>query len=104
MQQFPVRKYRVWKPVGSRYKEKYITTTVKHTPSQIIWGAIFFMETGRLYFLPPGTTINGEKYVNLLKSKHELHMRVHNCEISMHVGAQCHRTKVVKKFLKQKRI
>ena len=48
--------------------------------------------------------MNGEKYVNLLKRKLELHMRVHHCKIFMHDGAPCHRSKVVKKFLEQKRI
>jgi len=63
-----------------------------------------FRGTAGLYFLPPGITMNGEKYVNLLKSKLELHMRVHNCDIFMHDGAPCHRSKVVKNFLEQKRI
>ena len=31
-------------------------------------------------------------------------MRVHNCEIFMHDNAPCHRCKVMKKFLWQKRI
>ena len=39
------------------------------------------MGTAGLYFLPPGTTMNDEKYMNLLKSKLELHMTVHNCQI-----------------------
>jgi len=46
--------------------------------------------------------MNGEKYVNLLKSKVELHMRVHNCDIFIHDGAPCHRSKVVKNFLQKK--
>ena len=62
------------------------------------------MGTVGLYFLPPETIINGEKYVNLLKSKLKLHMKVHNCEIFMHDGAPCHRSKVMKKFLEQKNI
>ena len=48
--------------------------------------------------------MNGEKYVNLHRSKLELHMRVHNCNIFMHDGAPCHQSKVVKNFLEQKRI
>ena len=62
------------------------------------------MGTAGLYFLLPETTINGEKYVKLLKIKLVLHIRVHNCEIFIHGGALCHRSKVVKKFLEQKRI
>ena len=48
--------------------------------------------------------MNGERYVNLLKSKLELHMRVHNCDIFMHDGAPCHQNKVVKNFVEQKPI
>jgi len=47
--------------------------------------------------------MNGEKYVNLLKSKLELHMTVHNCQIFMHDSAPCHRSKIVKKLLEQKK-
>ena len=75
---------------------------MKHSPSKMIWGAMPFMETARLYIVPPGTTINCEKYVNLLKSKLELLMKVHNCEVFKHDGAPRLRSKVMKKFLEQK--
>ena len=68
----------------------------------MVWGAISSMGTAGLYFFPPGTTMNGKKYVNLLLNKIELHMTVHICQLFMHDGALCHRSKVVKKFLKQK--
>ena len=48
--------------------------------------------------------MSGQKYVNLLKSKLDLHTRVLSCEIFMHDGAPCHRSKVVKEFLEQKLI
>ena len=104
VKQFSVRRYRVWRRAESRYEEKYTVPTVKHPPSQMVWGAMSSMGTAELYFLPPGTTINGEKYLNLLKSKLELHMTVHNCQIFMHDGTPCHRSKLVKKFLEQKSI
>ena len=47
----------------------------------MVWVAMSSMGTAGLCFLPPGTTINGEKYVNLLKSKLEIHMTIHNCQI-----------------------
>ena len=70
----------------------------------MVWGAMSSMGTAGLYFLPPGTTINGEKYLNLLKSKLELYVTVHNFQIFMHDGVPCHRSKLVKKFLEQKSI
>ena len=36
-----------------------------------------------LYFIPPNTTMNGPKYVELLKEKLKLHMHVHGCTILM---------------------
>ena len=55
--------------------------------------------TAGLYFLAPGTTMNGPKYVKLPKNKLLLHMTVHSITIFMHDGAPCHRSKIVKKFL-----
>ena len=102
--QFSVRKYQVWRPAGARHKEKYTLPTVKHPHSQMVWEVMSSMGTAGLYFLPSGKTINGEKYVNLWKSMLEIHMTDHNCQIFMHDGTPCHRSKVVKKFLEQKQI
>ena len=56
------------------------------------------MGTAKLCFLPPRTTMNGEKYLNLLRSKLKLLMTVRNCQIFMQDGAPCHQSKLVKKF------
>ena len=87
------------RPVGKRFDEKYTSATMKHPPSQMIWGAMSKNGTAGLYFLTPGTTMNGSKYVDLLKSKLLLHMSVRNTSIFMQDGAPCHRSKIVKKFL-----
>ena len=86
MQQFSVRVQRVWRPFGERYHEKYTVPTVKHPPSQMVWGAMSAAGTGGFYFLTPGTTINGEKYVKVLQEKLQLHMTVHQCNIFMYDG------------------
>ena len=99
VKQFSVRVQHVWRPSGERYNEKYTVPTVTHPPSQMVWGAISAVGTGGLYFLTPGTTINGEKYVKVLQEKLQLHMAVHQCDIFMYDGAPCHRSRVVKKFL-----
>ena len=52
-----------------------------------------------LSFLPPRSTINGLKYVQMLSEKLKLHMQVHTCQIFMQDGAHCHRSKVAKYFL-----
>ena len=75
---------------------------MKHPPTVMIWGAMSVTGTAGLLFLPNGTTMNGQKYVELLKDKLELHMNVHICNIFMQDGTPCHRSKIVSKFLKEK--
>ena len=104
MKQFSVRKYRVWRPPRARYQEKFTIPTVTHPPSQMIWGAMSANGTAGLYFLPPKSTMNGSKYVELLKEKLVIHMQIHNCTIFMHDGAPCHKSKVVQQFLNSQHI
>ena len=82
-QQFFVRKRHVRRPTGKRYDDKYRVSTMKHPPSQMIWGTMSQHGIGDLFFLRSGTTMNGEKYVQLLSDKLQLHMQVHRCNISM---------------------
>lgn len=104
IQQFNHKKSHVRRPVGARYDEKYTVMTMKHPPSQMIWGAMSAMGTAGLYFLPKNTTMNGARYLELLKSKLELHMGVHECSVFMHDGAPCHRSKLVSDYLNEKKI
>ena len=103
-QQFTVRKNYVRRPVGKRFNEKYTISTTKHPPSQMIWGAMSANGTAGLYFLKPGTTMNGVKYAELLKDKLPTHMPIHETSIFMHDGAPCHRSQIVKKFLTDNQI
>ena len=103
-QQFVVRKRHVRRPPGKRYDDKYTVSTMKHPPSQMIWGAMSQHGIGGLFFLPSRTTMNGEKYVQLLSDKLQLHMQVHRCNILMQDGAPCHRSKLVTNFLKKKKV
>ena len=67
-------------------------------------GGISVNGTAGLFFLPKGVAMNGQRYLQLLEEKLELHMTVHNCEIFMHDGAPCHRSKIVTTFLKSKKV
>ena len=104
VQQFTCRKRLVRRPVGARYEDRYTIQTMKHPPSIMVWGAMSARGTAGLYFLQPGTTMNGTKYLDLLKDKLEIHMNVHECNVFMHDGAPCHRAKSVKSFLREKNI
>ena len=70
----------------------------------MICGAMSQLGIRGLFFLPSETTMNGEKYVQLLSDKLQLHMQVHRCNIFMQDGAPCHRSKLVKNFLKKKKV
>ena len=50
---------------------------MKHPPSVMILGAMSVTGRAGLFFLPNGTTMNGQKYIDLLKDKLELHMNIH---------------------------
>jgi len=50
VQQFSVRRYQVWRPVGTCYEEKYTTPTAKHPRSQVIWGAMSPGDSWTLFF------------------------------------------------------
>ena len=50
---------------------------MKHPPTQMIWDAMSANGMAGIYFLKPGTTMNGAKYAELLKNKLSAHMAVH---------------------------
>ena len=77
---------------------------MKDPLSVMIWAGMSVNGTTGLFFQSPGTTINGKKYVDLLKDKLELHIAIYKCKMSMQDSAPCHRSKVVTQFLKSKKI
>ena len=83
-QQFTIKKYYVCQPMGKRFNEKYTIFTMKHPPTQMIWGAMSANGTAGIYFLKPGTIMNGAKYAELLKDKSATHMEIHQTLIFMH--------------------
>ena len=89
----------VRRPPGTRYNKKYTQETIKHPPNVMVGGAISIEGTAGLFFLKPGTTINGQRYLNLMKEKLQLHMSVHDCIIFMQDGAPCYCSKIVTDFL-----
>ena len=65
----------------------------------MVWRAMCAHGSAGLYFLLTNTTINGVKYLDLLKNKLEIHMMVHNYNVFMYDGAPCHKVKSMKNFL-----
>ena len=57
----------------------------------MIWGGMSVNgTTGLFFFLPVETTMNAQRYTDLLKNKLELDMTVHNCTVFMKNGAPYH--------------
>ena len=104
VQQLATCKRHVCRSTGKQFDKRYTTQTTKHPASVMIWGGMSVNGTAGLFFLPPGTTMNDQKYVDLLKDKLKLYMAIHKCKIFMQDGAPCHRCKIVTQFLKSKKI
>ena len=65
--------------LGKRLDKNYVVN-IKH---QMIWDVMLCRGAAGLYFVPPNSTMNGPKYVELLKEKTKLQMHVHGCTIFM---------------------
>ena len=83
---------------------KFTIKTMKHPPSVMVWGCFSNMGRGSLYFLPKNTTMNGQRYLAMLKEKIPLTMSLHETTTFMHDGAPCHKAKIVTKWLNDNRI
>jgi transposase len=86
----------------SRYKHRYTIPTVKHSASVMVWGC-FSGSKGRggLYFLPQNTTMNGQRYKNVLENHLLPFMRIHGSSWFLQDGAPCHKSKLVMGKLKE---
>jgi transposase len=89
----------------SRYKQRYTIKNVKHPASVMVWGC-FSGQGGRgsLYFLPPKTTMNSDRYIAMLEDKLIFWMNHHKAKHFLQDGAPCHTSKKVMAFLKEKKI
>ena len=76
-QQIVVQRRHIRRPTGKHFDGKFTISTVKQSTSQMVCGAMFKNDVAALSFLPPGTTMNGPKYVHMLSKKLKFHMHVH---------------------------
>ena len=84
---------------AKRFDERCTIPTVELPPNQMVWGVMSRNGIAAVSFLPPGTTLNEPKYVQMLSEKLKLHQQVHNCQIFMQDGTPCHCSKVAKNLL-----
>ena len=86
----------------SRYHQRYVNKTVKHSPSVMVWGCFSGKEgRGSLYFLPPKTTMNSDRYMEVLKEKLFPWMQLHRVDKFLQDGAPCHKSRKVMSLLKE---
>lgn len=88
----------VRRPAGKRFDQRYTLPSVKRAPKVMIWGAIAARGRCGLWFMPPGTTIKGSTYLEIVKEKVPNFMRMRNCTHFQHDGAPVHQTKAAKQW------
>ena len=96
----------VGRPSGfSRYDSRYIIKTVKHPKSVMVWGD-FSGDKGRggLYFFPKNVTMRGDSYLRVLDHHMLPFWDIRRCNHFMQDGDSVHRSRVVKKWLKDNHV
>lgn len=93
--------------VNERYHPDCVVRTVKHPESVMVWGCFSYYGPGRLSIIPKGTTVNAQRYLQILQnsmlpSARDLFQGQEY--IFQDDGAPCHRAKVVKAWLKDRKV
>jgi hypothetical protein len=65
----------------------------------MIWASFGGLGPGELWFLPPNTTINADKYISILEEHLEPSMERLQCIVFQHDGAPCHQARKVREWL-----
>ena len=81
--------------------------TVKHPESVMVWGCFSYYGSGRLSIIPKGTTVNSQRYLEILQNSMLPSVRdlfKGQEYIFQDDGAPCHRAKVVKAWLKDRKV
>ena len=104
VQQFSCNHPYVHRPTNQRYHSRFTISSVKHSPSVMIWSAISSTGQGGIWFMPAGTYINSTVYVDILSHHLLPYMADHNCTHLLHDRAPCHSAKIVQKWLMEHNI
>lgn len=99
IRQFSVRLPNVRRPPGERYNIRYTSSTVKHSPSVMVWGCIAAEGRGGLWFSAPNTTVKATTYLSILQDKLPVFMPLRNCTVFQHDGAPVHTARIVKNWM-----
>lgn len=98
--QFQSKSCRVRRPPNQRFNARYVTPTVKKSPTVMVWASFSAAGRGGIWFMPRNTMINGQVYLSILQEKLPHHMGILNCTTFQHDGAPCHQTRAVSSWLR----
>ena len=101
IQQFHSYVTHVRRPKGQRFSPRYIAPTIKQSSSQMVWSAISVHGTGPLWMLPPKTTLDAARYLQMLQQHLPAAMTEHRCTTFQQDGAPAHTAKLVREWLHQ---
>jgi transposase len=102
--QFGLRHSLVRRPPNARYKIQYTVPTMKHPQKIMVWGCFSMKGRGSLYFLPSNVTINAQKYIEILESKLQTCMTIHETQVFQQDGAPAHTARIVKNWINDRGI
>ena len=89
----------VRRPVNSSpLSPQFVTPTVKHPPSVMVWGSFSAGGRAGLHFLPKNTTLNSDKYIDILENHLLPFMEIRQCEIFQQDSAPAPTSRRVKNW------
>jgi hypothetical protein len=81
---------------------KFTKKTMKHPEKVMVLGCFSWRGRGGLEFLNRGEMMNGAMYLQVLKDKLGLFMRIHNTSHFLQDRAPCHKAKIVTKWFQER--
>jgi transposase len=91
----------VRRPVGKSFDPKFTLPTIKKYEYLMVWGCFGKRGRGRLHFIPKGTTVNAEKYVEILREKLRPALEAQGASVFQQDNAPCHAARLAKAFFQE---
>ena len=104
MRQFRTEYQRVRRPPGTRFMARYVSPTVKKSPSVMVWGGISEAGVGPLCFIPPNNSVTAATYLSTLQKYLVSSMAQSQCSVFQHDGAPAHRAHIVRHWLHEENL
>ena len=96
---FCLRRPNVRRPPGQRFNKRYTCSTVKHSPSLVVWVSISAAGRGGMWLAPPNSTFKATTYLSIKQEKLPTFMLLHQCTVFQHDGAPVHTSRLIKNWM-----